>query len=300
MHHRSAFTMVEMIVVISIILALAGLLTPVVQIASKAASRTNTQALLGKVDAALHRFKTDVGVFPYQTHDTSGAQFTAIDNRLAYHLAHTLTSTERDSLRADEANAASAYDAGVHRFTPVNVPINDNKSAASQVLNRMGRERARLMIDAGHGAVTGVGAQDGIPLLSSGATSKGWGSDYLGSDIAKRNIKGDAIVDYYGNPLLYVCPVVCGAQGGWVAPSILPNEYPRQKRIDADAVGFATRGRTETVSLSSDIRTTAARPFTHAYELWSIGADRRANPQRDDVSNSDNLAADAYTKGLLP
>src|SRR5690606_36241984 len=114
---------------------------------------------------------------------------------------------------------AAAYDSGTHRFTIATCPINQNQAAACQVLNRMGRERARLMIHAGHGEIDGVGAKASVPLLSGGATTKGWGADYLGGDLPRRNVRGDAIVDYHGNPLLYVAPIVAGVDGAWVAPS---------------------------------------------------------------------------------
>lgn len=297
---RHAFTLVEVIVVLAIILALAGLATPVLQIASKSARRTNTQALLGKVDAGLGRFRLDVGAYPWQDHDTTTPDFASIDNRLAYHLARTLDSAERSQLDHDAKAAAAAYNAGTHRFTVATCPIDQNQAAACQVLNRMGRERARLMIHAGHGDIDGVGTKAGVPLLTGGATTQGWGADYLGGDLPRRNIRGDAIVDYHGNPLLYVAPIVAGVEGTWVAPSILPEEYPRQKYIDASAVGFAARGRTVTTIQTSDIRSTAAAAYCLEPELWSVGADGRAHPSRDDRANADNLPARAYTKGLTP
>ena len=225
------------------------------------------------------------------------------DNRLAYHLIHTLTSAERTALFNDAGTTAGKYDAGVHRFiktTPSVVAAQVDLSMTPSVamaLNRMGRERARIMIYAGCSEVKGVDANTATPLLTSASPSLGWGSDYLRNDIPVRNIKGDAIVDSYGTPLLYVCPVVCRLQDTWVAPNIMPT-YPRATLVYAERFGFQGSGRVVTDILASDMRTTAARSFINTFELWSLGADKRADPMRNNVLNNDNISAAPYLKGL--
>jgi prepilin-type N-terminal cleavage/methylation domain-containing protein len=302
-HSQDGFTLVELAVVLSIVLALAGLLAPVVQIASRAAKRTNTQALLGKVDAGLRRFKQDVGVYPFQAQDPLATDFSHIDNRLAYHLAHAMGTAERTALKADVANASGAYDAGAHRFTVATPSVvllqSDvtNRPAIPPALNRMGRERARMMIHAGDLAVCGVDANKASPLLPSGGVSKGWGAEYLAGDLPARNVRNDAIVDYYGTPLLYVCPVVCGMQGGWLAPTIMPT-YPRSVLIQPEYFGFQAVGRDPVTVLASDIRLTAAREYCLEFELWSLGADRQGGPDRSASANQDNIPAGPYLKGL--
>ena len=298
---RVGFTLTEIIVVLTVMMIFAGMLAPVLQIAQRTAKRTNTLALLGKVEAGIRHFKEDVGTFPFQAH--VGPSFPMADNRLAYHLIHTLTSAERTALFNDAGTTAGKYDAGVHRFiktTPSVVAAQVDLSMTPSVamaLNRMGRERARIMIYAGCSEVKGVDANTATPLLTSASPSLGWGSDYLRNDIPVRNIKGDAIVDSYGTPLLYVCPVVCRLQDTWVAPNIMPT-YPRATLVYAERFGFQGSGRVVTDILASDMRTTAARSFTNTFELWSLGADKRADPMRNNVLNNDNISAAPYLKGL--
>lgn len=298
----SGFTLIELTVVVAIILTLAGLLTPVVQIATRAAQRTNTQALLGKVDAGLRRFKQDVGTYPYQAHDPLSADYGTLGNALAFHLTRPMTATERAALKADVCAASGAYDAGAHRFTVTTASViaaqNDGSARAPivQALNRMGRERARTMVYAGHLDVRGVDTHAASPLLASGGSSLGWGSDYLAGDIPARNIRDDQIVDAFGTPLLYVCPVTVRIQGGWVAPTL--TSYPRAFLIRPEVWGFDGTGRDPVDSLASDIRTTAAPEFCDEFELWSLGGDRRGSPQRDSADNRDNISAGPYLKGL--
>jgi len=298
----SGFTLIELTVVVAIILTLAGLLTPVVQIATRAAQRTNTQALLGKIDAGLRRFKQDVGTYPYQAHDPLTAEFATLDNALAFHLTRTMTVAERAALKADVCAASGAYDAGTHRFTVTTASViastehADARPPIVQALNRMGRERARTMVYAGHLNARGVDANTASLLLPSGGTSLGWGSDYLAGDIPARNIRDDAIVDAYGTPLLYVCPVTVRIQGGWVAPTL--TAYPRAFLIRPEIWGFDGAGRDPVDSLATDIRTAAAPAFCDEFELWSLGSDRRGSPQRDSADNRDNISAGPYLKGL--
>ena len=300
---RDAFSLIELLVVIAVITMLGGMLTPAIQIAGRMARETNTRALLTTVDAGLRRFKEDVGVHPYRAHDTTTATFADTGNALAYHLAGGLGAVEHHALRSDAAAASAAYDLDTspHRFTedtPSVAPLG-NSIGTAQVLNRMGRERARLMIHAGHGAIDGVDDQVGVPLLPSGASTRGWGGDYLSGDLEAHNIDGDAIVDDYGVPLLYVCPVVCGIQGTWVPSISLPEVWPRNHLIVPSDYGFEPRGRRPTTSLASDIRDTAGAQYVHTFELWSLGADRVGHPLRDHRSNRDNLAATAaYLEGL--
>jgi len=299
--HHGGFTLTEIVVVLTVMMIFAGLLAPVLQIAQRTAKRTNTLALLGKVEAGIRHFKEDVGTFPFQAH--VGPTFPAADNRLAYHLNHTLTAAERTALFNDAAAAAGKYDAGVHRFlhtTPSVLAAQVDSSMTPPVamaLNRMGRERARIMIYAGCSEVKGVDANTATPLLASGGTSLGWGADYLRNDIPVRNIKGDAIVDSYGMPLLYICPVICRVQDVWVAPNIKPT-YPRATLVYAERFGFQGSGRTTTDVMASDMRTTAVRAYSDSFELWSLGADRRADPMRDNAFNHDNISAGPYIKGL--
>ncbi len=63
---RRAFTLLEMLVVISIIAALAALLVPVISIARKAARDAKCATLLGQVEAGLESYKNASGSYPEQ------------------------------------------------------------------------------------------------------------------------------------------------------------------------------------------------------------------------------------------
>ncbi|MBA3848160.1 MAG: type II secretion system protein, partial [Planctomycetes bacterium] len=58
MSMRRGFTLIELMVVMTIIALLAGLLMPFISMASRNARRTATQAVMRKVDTALRQFKT--------------------------------------------------------------------------------------------------------------------------------------------------------------------------------------------------------------------------------------------------
>lgn len=163
-------------------------------------------------------------------------------------------------------------------------------------LNRLAAERARYAIMAGAGDATGVGARNTQALIVGGATSDGWAGDYLAGSLQRRAISGDTIIDPYGTALIYVCPVIRGVKGYWVAAGVTGSRptFP----IDERHYGLETRGRTITDSVSSDIRATAGIRFATDFELWSAGPDRRAEATRDAGTNRDNLAVRHYLVDL--
>lgn len=307
---RRGFTLIELLIAIGIIALLAGMAMPMLQIAMRTAKRTNTVTLLAKVDAAVKRFKADIGVYPYQKHDAALPEFAVIDNRLAYHIAHEMTDAERTALRSDAARAKGRYDSAPHRFTKTTPSVvagiwsggddlSELRAPGAQVLNRMCRERAGLMIHAGCGEIDGVAENAGSPLLAPPGTSKGWGSDYLGGEIEKQRIQGDALIDMYGQPLLYVCPVICGESGPWITPEYNAG-YINHHRLIESKFGLQAKGRLTATSLASDIRTHAGRPWEFEFELWSSGPDRRIAPLRDAPENRDDIGAARYHRGLAP
>jgi prepilin-type N-terminal cleavage/methylation domain-containing protein len=298
------FSLIELLVVLAIIVILASVLTPIVTIARDGARRSTTQSLLSKVDAGLEMFKQDIGVYPYQEIDAAIEAFPPVDNLLAYHLTRDLTDAEQLGLQGDADAAAGEYDVAPHRFTATTPLIIANQADSSvrganaAVVNRMGRERARLMTYAGHTKLKGLANNPTLPL-NPGATSKGWGAGYLAGDIPSRNVLGDAIVDGEGVPLLYICPVVCGIKGIWAA-SAINDGNSRSFFVDPDKFGFRTIGRTVTVALASDLRTSAPAAYANTFELWSLGPDRIGDKTRSARQNRDNMPAKPYLRGLEP
>lgn len=173
LHH--AFTITELLIVLTIALILAAVALPMVGLAQRGAKRVATLAIQGKVDAGLRQFRTDVGAFPY---------YSVLDppgNHLAWAIGSDLdpsTGGAVDKLRADIASATRqyayaftdtmggepTYDATAHVFRAADVPntytINGATGALSSptkgnakgtavMLNRMAIERARRAILAG-------------------------------------------------------------------------------------------------------------------------------------------------------
>jgi prepilin-type N-terminal cleavage/methylation domain-containing protein len=314
---RRGFTLIELLIVMAIIAVLMGILTPIVSSASRMAKRSATRALLMKIDTALNQFKLDVGAFPYLDPPT-GPTLTP-DNRLAYHLGHDLTAAEVAAIQADATTAERKYDAAPHRVPDTQLDNrgvylqvisqggwqgNDFKPLYTGIVNRMARCRARLAVLSGNTGVRGLRfgtLNNSSLLLLPTASSTGWTGDYLGNDLSPKARRNDTIIDPYGTPLIYVCPVQPGQQGS------LPNQPLNQLDwhsavadwpVDETWYGMGPQGRAATTILASDIRTTAAAAWRFAPEVWSAGPDRRFAPQRDDRDNRDNLAVKPYLQGL--
>jgi prepilin-type N-terminal cleavage/methylation domain-containing protein len=371
-HRCRAFTLVEVIVVMAIITILMSLLVPTITIVRRMSAKSATQMVMKKVDTCLRLFKTDWQVYPGQMSypDLSGgAVFT---NRLYYHIGTELTATQRqailDDATAGAANFAYNCTSGSEGAQPSPLTFtyalisneprstwNDGyRRCYASLANRMAREHARLAAVSGNlwlrGPVLTTTPQPaGIvadkrgtlvfpaPRASEGGPGPGWASDYLEGDIEKRYVSGDAILDYWRRPLVYICQSIPGVAGTasmvWQGGTFIRNN----KRYGLGPIGFdvstgpgpalaTTRphllygGR---VPLSredagdgeptptdptyfpdaanfrhSDVRYYAAPGFAREFELWSCGPDRTFDYMRDAAVNTDNLPAAAYEKGL--
>jgi type II secretory pathway pseudopilin PulG len=138
------------------------------------------------------------------------------------------------------------------------------------------------------------------PVLSTGAAlAGGFRCDYLSDDFKRQktaggsgeiDVTGTAILDAYGQPLVYISNVTPGARGySWASAGHAIQE------ID---YGMAPSGRTVTESMASDIRTTASQANLLEFEVWSKGRDRRFAEMRNSSLNNDNLSLKPYNKGL--
>ena len=304
---RRGFTLIELLVVIAIITVLSGLLMPMVAMARKRAASSNTLALLRKVETGLELFKGELDTYPWQAHDPA-LTFPEVDNRLAWVLAHDLDATEHADLNADLATARAAYaPGGAHALDKGDVDPRIGRGGGevreiyAQMVNRMAIERATLAVLAGNLAVGGIHKDRSVPVVPNPA-SRGYAFDFLSVDLNPGDVRGETIVDLWGRPLVYNCPVVQGVRGfyppgtinkGW--GSVSENEPP----IDPGFYGMETEGRTATRSKGTDQRTHAARGFEHRFELWSAGEDGLIEPYRADPENRDNLAPTDYQSGLL-
>ncbi len=153
--------------------------------------------------------------------------------------------------------------------------------------------------------------------IAASSADPGWGDDYLEGQLEPRARQGDAIVDVWGRPLLYVCRVLPGSEtAGSSRPfngtavayvdetlyglgpsgrrSLAPYDSIRQQAIAADPPWLPDPA----VPLHADVRIYAAPAFTYEFELWSAGTDGRSAWMRDDPLNRDNLSARDYAVGL--
>src|SRR5262245_10863350 len=70
-HHRRAFTTIELLVVIGIIVALIGILIPVVGKVRESAKATDTAALIQQLGGAIEQYYSDFRAYPGPLPDTA-------------------------------------------------------------------------------------------------------------------------------------------------------------------------------------------------------------------------------------
>jgi prepilin-type N-terminal cleavage/methylation domain-containing protein len=312
-----AFTLIELLMVLAIISILAGASLPLVGIARRNADVTNTRALLTRVDNAIKLFRNDVGGLPYQAWPDTDDEPPA--NRLAWHLGTTMDDTQRAAHLAERAAFDARCEPGQPGHTAFATPaqMNDPKgleeagtaaylitqyqTTAPVVLRQCLREWGRVQLAIANRtaripAYAGVGAPwsdtSGPPLVTDIATCRGWAADYLGRDLLPRFRSGDALLDRWGNPLVWVCPVAPGCR------ERRHEDLPGRSEVRPSWYGMGGRGRDRATSLASDIRTTAAPAFTHDGELWSAGPDGVFAAQRTSEFSRDDIATQPYRKGL--
>jgi hypothetical protein len=153
-------------------------------------------------------------------------------------------------------------------------------------------------------------------LLSSpqSAARPGWAGDYLDGELERRHVAGEAVLDAWKRPLLYVCQVNEGVtvpirRGAWMAT------MASARSMGLNPVGRTTLAATDTVTgeavlpdpvrypdlaqpRHSDRRFYAPRYGELEFELWSAGPDGLAEWMRDAPVNNDNISMQVYDKAL--
>ncbi len=319
------FTLIELLVVISILLILLGLIMPLIGMADREARKSATRTVMAKVDTALRLFRSELGPYPYQQTYADIGSGAAWTNRLFYHLGTDISDADRQQVMADANAAAALYayqGASPHAYRNAQMPFYGG--SGSLVANRMARERVRLAIISGHIKVTGGVLVDlTLPALPTGAllvsplsaARSGWAKDYLRGELSARHVDGEAILDAWRRPIIYVCQVVEGMRTAAISYSdtvclgLKANQiglHPQGRRtlapIDAYDAKPLVSNPPALPDLNdlrrSDRRLYAPRTLELEFELWSAGPNGRADWMRDAADNRDNIAPLNYDKGI--
>lgn len=106
---RRALTLIEVLVVVTILALLSGMLMSIIGTAGRAAKRSGTQSVMRTIDVALRQFKAESKGYPFQRDyaDTAGGE--RCSNRLQYHLGTTIAAADRSAVHADMDAAAARY-----------------------------------------------------------------------------------------------------------------------------------------------------------------------------------------------
>jgi len=209
----------------------------------------------------------------------------------------------------------------------------NERAAKAAVLNRMAAELARIEVHAGNAAVKGLKLADikdpagtlvatgrdnsGSQLLAypASAAKPGWAQDYLMGEVEKRYRSGEALLDAWGMPLIFVSQI---HEGGRFARTYLFSSVVY--RMDLRSYQLDRRGRSPLTARDpatgaalaadppwlpdpanlrhSDRRAYAAPGYEIDFELWSAGPDQKFHWMRDDTRNRDNVPLINYDRNL--
>lgn len=180
---HSAFTLIELMVVISLIALLSGMMASLMGLSKRSSQKANTEIVMRKVSTALRLFQRDNGVLPYQvTYPSAVTAANPFSNGLARRLGHALTTAELIAFNQALVNGANKYsywgnlvDSGsgsVEGNTPGGISFNTNltyrenylllatevqrpgdaraeRHGYTMILNRAAADRARMAVFAG-------------------------------------------------------------------------------------------------------------------------------------------------------
>lgn len=248
---RRGFTLVELLVVVGIIAFLAAMAMPLLNMATRQAKRSNSEATLRKVDQALRMFRRDVDALPYQlAYPDAVTATTPFANNLGLRLGQALPTADLQSLQGLVAVGGGAYAYPVDVLASANVVevglpsaltfrssylpnsywtqygTDKNPRRYCQMLNRMAQRRVKDAVMAGAFDLAGglIRNDDNTVFRNLSANQVftsavvngaiGWCDDYLSGEVGPAGLSADraVVLDAWGNPLVYVCQVVPAAR----------------------------------------------------------------------------------------
>lgn len=114
MKSRKAFTLVELMIVISIIGVLVGMLTPMISAANKRTKAATSKAFMSNIATSLERYKDEYGYFPNFL--TQRDRTNLDDGNYAENLVKALTGADGDGRQLSQADRRE-YNRKARRFT---------------------------------------------------------------------------------------------------------------------------------------------------------------------------------------
>lgn len=296
-----ALTLVELLVVITIMGLLSGLILAASGAVLRLAKKSECQSLLTKVDAAIGQFADRYRAIPMATWGADPANPEPPDqwgNRLFWRLGTNMTQGDRAAAEAEIPAAVAAAGATV---TAADADLYRGGFAETTWRKWEGQFQSAMIdlikVVRGEAAATRVlRSHQTAELLTAGNLGK----KYLGK-VDPADEEREVIIDPWGQPLVYVSRY---------APPVPYRDISTLEnwnlgRYDTDKVGQPPGGRTTILDLNgdgsiedeaaaSDIRSHAFPGFELGYELWSAGPDGRFNAIRGHPDNEDNVTVTAF------
>jgi prepilin-type N-terminal cleavage/methylation domain-containing protein len=240
---RPGFTLIEVLMVVTIIVILTSMMFPMLSMMHRVTLKERTTFLEKKVDTALRLFKGEWGVYPCQSAYpdlVSGQTFASVPNHLAYRLGTDISAQPAGAnVRQDMIAVGMLYNPQApspFTYNLTNTPA-IKYNLMGIVLNRLASEQQAMGIlagnldlrgqvvsdDTGHvytdlsasRIVSAVGANPApYNTIASAANpvEPGWAGNYLQGEIEAKYLDstGTTILDAYRNPMVYICQAVPG------------------------------------------------------------------------------------------
>jgi prepilin-type N-terminal cleavage/methylation domain-containing protein len=239
-----AFTLIELLMVVAIIVLLTSMLFPVLSVIRSTTMKERTTFIERKADTALRLFKGDWGVYPYQSAYpdlSAGETFTSVPNHLNYRVGTDISTTQAGkNVKQDMIAAGLLYDMTHPTAVTYTQAESLNGWAIALLLNRMASEQQSLAVLAGNlnmrgqiissvnngtcsvtanlvgtrvlSAVSANAAPYNTVASQANTPEPGWAADYLQGEVDKKFISADGltVLDAWRNPLIYICQAVPG------------------------------------------------------------------------------------------
>lgn len=262
---RRGFTLIELLIAMSILVILMSIMFPVYGVVRRSMQLAATQLVLRKVDAGLRQFKVDWLAYPGQmAYPASEADLT---NQLKYRIGTDLSDTKRTQILQDAETAGNLFNFVTSGAQPSTLTYTTasivagteagNTLTCAILLNRMGRERARLAAISGNLWLRGpvVAPNSAPPInqdmrgtaffpspqsLGSGPPDPGpgWACDYLSGELEARFQSGSALLDAWGRPIIYIGQMIPGVLGSHMSRTYESCVISKVARYGLGPIGF--------------------------------------------------------------